>query len=1151
MLNVALEPDVLNRNATAGMVGNQVQTTVAVNPNNANQLFAASNPWVFRYSTNGGAAWSATQGFLPTGCCDVQASWDRHGNLFVSYINQAQTAVIVLRSTNGGQNFIQVGSFAGAGLDQPSLDTGPAVSGSGFADAVCVSYRETSAVNDILARCAGVNGPGVTGAFTGAFQVPSSSGGNFSDLAIANTGAVLVAFQNPATGAGPSLIRVNTAIQGLLSGIGFGAGVTAANTNVGGATLIPAQATRGINAGAKVDCHHSSGWCYLAYVHRPSIASTDTDIILRKSLNGGAWAGPWIVNNDPTTNSQFNPALDVDQSNGNVGVTWLDARNAGVGNNRVQVYGTVQFFGNNFFWPNYRLSNQFSNCNTAGAFNCGDYDTGAFHGSNLFRSWADNSSPSGLTPVNTSLPSQDLAVSRIRVENADADGTLATAVVVLGMGPGSCEHYHLAKPIGNDGSGSGFGLRDVDLYRFTANAGTTLTVRTSLPAGGVAMNTVIRLFNAIGVQLAINDDDEPATDGYSRLTFSFTATNTYYIGISGSANSTYSPTVYGSGVNGDIGDYQLDMSLSVGPDLGDTVLTALNTGVGPGVGSYYRPCEVIGNGAFERRDVDLYRIQATAGQVLTALTGRVPDGDHGDTYLRVFNSAQVQVAANDDGGLGLDALINYVIPASGTYYVGVSAAPNNGYNPGAPASGIAASEQLHLGDYQLYVGLMAQPDPGDTLATSVNTAVGPLQGSYQLGWEVFANGVWGARDVDMFRFTANVGMRLSVATTLPPGAALSSDSYLRVFNAAGVEVASNDNCGPSAYSCINNFRIPATGTYYVGVSGGTNTAYNPNVAGSGLTSYAGDYRLNLSLVPGPAVGFQVTASVASTTAGTPFDVTARALDDGGNTATGYTGTVTFTTSDPSGGTLPANYQFLLGENGVHTFTGVALYVAEVQSITAAQVGSPGINGSVNVTINPGPVSIYYVYPGSELTTSVQVNVPLTIYIFPFDQFYNWITTYAGTISFYTPDPLGVVPGDYTFTGLEGGIGVPGSVTFGTLGSQELYVWDTCCFTAFGYAAYNVTVAPGGGGAPGSGQRPSGGVADLLAATARPAVAPVAAPRDRAALPRLDAQSVELLFARSQPVASPEGFGRPVQQHRPASGVERWFTLVQDESFQAV
>src|SRR5262249_51952041 len=56
--------------------------------------------------------------------------------------------------------------------------------------------------------------------------------------------------------------------------------------------------------------------------------------------------------------------------------------------------------------------------------------------------------------------------------------------------------------------------------------------------------------------------------------------------------------------------------------------------------------------------------------------------------------------------------------------------------------------------------------------------------------------------------------------------------------------------------------------------------------------------------------FQVTASTATTTAGAPFDVTVTALDANNNVATGYTGTVHFTTTDNSHmAQLPADYTF--------------------------------------------------------------------------------------------------------------------------------------------------------------------------------------------------------------------------------------------------
>src|SRR5262249_44485073 len=83
--------------------------------------------------------------------------------------------------------------------------------------------------------------------------------------------------------------------------------------------------------------------------------------------------------------------------------------------------------------------------------------------------------------------------------------------------------------------------------------------------------------------------------------------------------------------------------------------------------------------------------------------------------------------------------------------------------------------------------------------------------------------------------------------------------------------------------------------------------------------------------------FSVVPSTTSTTAGSEFTVTVTALDSSNNVVTGYTGTVHFTSSDgqvSSGNGLPADYTFVAGDAGVHTFTnGVTLRTAGSQTVS--------------------------------------------------------------------------------------------------------------------------------------------------------------------------------------------------------------------------
>jgi hypothetical protein len=84
--------------------------------------------------------------------------------------------------------------------------------------------------------------------------------------------------------------------------------------------------------------------------------------------------------------------------------------------------------------------------------------------------------------------------------------------------------------------------------------------------------------------------------------------------------------------------------------------------------------------------------------------------------------------------------------------------------------------------------------------------------------------------------------------------------------------------------------------------------------------------------------FGLTAP-ASTNIGSAFSVTVTARNGDGTTATGYRGTVHFTSSDLSA-TLPANYTFIAGDNGSHTFTGVVLRTPRSRTIAVADVAMP-------------------------------------------------------------------------------------------------------------------------------------------------------------------------------------------------------------------
>jgi hypothetical protein len=82
-------------------------------------------------------------------------------------------------------------------------------------------------------------------------------------------------------------------------------------------------------------------------------------------------------------------------------------------------------------------------------------------------------------------------------------------------------------------------------------------------------------------------------------------------------------------------------------------------------------------------------------------------------------------------------------------------------------------------------------------------------------------------------------------------------------------------------------------------------------------------------------------------------VTVTAYDAYGNVATGYTGTVHFTSSDHNPNAhLPADYTFTAADAGTHTFSGsVSLHSHGQQSITVTDTVNASIFGTIDVEVD--------------------------------------------------------------------------------------------------------------------------------------------------------------------------------------------------------
>src|SRR5256712_710921 len=181
---------------------------------------------------------------------------------------------------------------------------------------------------------------------------------------------------------------------------------------------------------------------------------------------------------------------------------------------------------------------------------------------------------------------------------------------------------------------------------------------------------------------------------------------------------------------------------------------------------------------------------------------------------------------------------------------------------------------------------------------------------------------------------------------------------------------------------------------------------------------------------------QLSASTATPTAGQAFSMTVTAKNSDGTTATGYTGTVHFTSSDSSSGVvLPADSTLT---NGQGTFS-ATLTTAGSQSITGTDTVTASITGKLTVNVGPaGAASLILDAPsGAKAGQAFAVTVILK------DQYGNVATGSRRTVHFATRDPLPtvVLPADYPFTAADAGTH-PFSVTLWTPPSETISATDT-------------------------------------------------------------------------------------------------------------
>ncbi len=302
---------------------------------------------------------------------------------------------------------------------------------------------------------------------------------------------------------------------------------------------------------------------------------------------------------------------------------------------------------------------------------------------------------------------------------------------------------------------------DSDWYRIRLTGGQSY--RFTLDASGESPigDPLIRLHDASGAELAVDDDGGDGLNSY--LEFTAPTTGNYYVEASsftGDATGGYTLAARAGDVPADT---STDASLSAEGDYREGVLAPAG-------------------------DRDWYRLELVEGQgVRIGMQATGTPDSIGDPFLVLYGSDGAELARDDDGGDGLNAWLEFQAPAAGTYYVEA-----RGFTEDA------------TGRYAL------------------NLVGGEVGNSYDTAEALLANGdprtsfIGAAGDVDWFAIELIEGRPYRFNLDGLDEGAL-ADPMLTIFDSTGTQVAADDD-GGRGFNSYLSFASPTGGTYFAAVS---------------------------------------------------------------------------------------------------------------------------------------------------------------------------------------------------------------------------------------------------------------------------------------------------------------------------------------------
>ena len=468
--------------------------------------------------------------------------------------------------------------------------------------------------------------------------------------------------------------------------------------------------------------------------------------------------------------------------------------------------------------------------------------------------------------------------------------------------------------------------------------------------------------------------------------------------------------IYGNTITGYAGTVQFT-STDGAATHGETALPASTT-LASGTGTYVVTLKTAGTRTVTATDTTTATITGTSGSIAVSPAGIAASGSKfavvsGAASTTAGTPVSVTVTAQDSLG-------NTITGYAGTVH----------FTSSDSAAVLPANTTLVNGTGTFAVTLKTAGTKTVTATDTTTAAATGTSGDVTVSPADFASS--GSKFGVTAPSTATAGTAFNVTVT-------AQDAYGNTITTytGTVHFTSGDG---AAVLPANTTLTSGTGTFAVTLkTAGAQTVAAADTVTTAATGTSGDITVSAAGITSTGAKFAVSAP-ATASAGTAVTVSVTAQDVYGNTITGYTGTVHFTSTD-SAAVLPADTTLT---SGTGTLT-VTLQTAGTKTVTAADTVTTAATGtSDSITVSAADIAFsgskFVVSAPSTATAGTGFNVTVTAQ----DNYGNTITGYTGTVHLTSSDNAAFLPADGALTSGTGTF----AVTLKTAGTRTVTATDT-------------------------------------------------------------------------------------------------------------